>query len=183
MDQPNAFFSAFASRPRPSDADLLEAVNGYPEREQARDLLSTRQPAELTVEELRSIVGGNLFLLKPSAFLYFLPAILTAITVDYPALTVITSELLDLLAPPAQGDSHRSGVGLADETAGLSRSLKPQLLDSGILAERFTARVDGVSREEARAILLFLEQLRDRYGEDFPDGAIDKAIAYWERSG
>jgi hypothetical protein len=186
MDRPDVFFfSAFASRPRPSTADLLESVDGHPERERARDLLAARRPADLSVEELRDILGGNLFLLKPAAFLHFLPAILTAIIADYPALTVITSELLGLLTPPTRddmADRHdqvRGRSGLPDETAETLRSLTSQLIDSGILAERFAARFDGVSQEEGRAIMKFLCLLRDQYGADFPDGAIDKAIAHW----
>jgi hypothetical protein len=191
MSQPDGFFSAFASRPRPAAADLLDSVNGHPERERARDLLSARQPSELSVEELRDTVGGNLGLLKPDAFLYFLPTFLTAVTADYPALTLITSELLDQLVPPARDDVlaryerlRRSGrvigVGLPAETVEMLRLQALQLVDSGVLARRFAARFDAIASEEARAILAFLHRLRERYGEDFPDGVLDAAIAYWD---
>ncbi|HTY31291.1 hypothetical protein [Mycobacterium sp.] len=191
MDRPDVFFSAFARRPRPAAADLLDAVNGHPERERARDVLSARQSSELSVAELRDIVGGNLGLLKPEAFLYFLPAFLAAITADYPALTVLTSELLGQLTPPARDNvaarferlrrnNRASGAGLPEETVEILRSQALQLIDSGILARRFAARFDGIAPEEAHAILAFLHHLRERYGEDFPSGALDAAITYWE---
>jgi hypothetical protein len=192
MDQPAEFFSSFASRPRPAAGDLLEDADGHPERERARDLLAARQPAELTAAELRDIVCGNLALLKPGAFLYFLPAILTAILADYPALTVIASELLGELTPPTIGEveaaydrllqnSRASGVGLSDETIAALRSRALELFDSGVPTRRFAERFNGISGMEARAILAFLCRFRDLYGADFPDGAVDKAIAYWAR--
>lgn len=190
MERPDVFFSAFSSRPRPAPTALLDAVNGHPERERARDLLSARRPSELSVAELRDIVGGNLGLLTPDAFLYFLPAFLAAITADYPALTVITSELLSQLTPPVRDEvaaryerlrrNNPSGVGLPEETFEILRSQARQLIDSGILARRFAARFDGIGSQEARAIIAFLHRLRERYGEDFPGGALDAAIAYWE---
>jgi hypothetical protein len=191
MSRPEMFFSAFASRPRPATIDLLDSVNGHPEREQARDLLSARQPSELSVEELRDTVGGNLGLLKPDAFLYFLPAFLAAITADYPALTLITSELLGQLVPPTRDEvlaryermrlsSRVSGVGPPVEMVEMLRLQALQLVDSGILARRFAARFDAITPEEARAILVFLLRLRERYDDDFPGGILDTAIAYWD---
>lgn len=192
MDQSAAFFSAFVDRPRPAAGDLVEAAHGHPERERARDLLAARQPAEFTAAELRDTLSGNLALLKPGAFLYFLPAILSAILADYPALTVIASELLGELTPRTLADveagydrllqnSRASGVGLSDETVAALRSRALQLFDSGVPTRRFAERFNGISGMEARAILAFLCRFRDLYGADFPDGAVDKAIAYWAR--
>jgi hypothetical protein len=192
MDRPAAFFSAFADRPRPAAADLVEAVHGHPERERARDLLAAREPAELTAAELRETVAGNLSLLRPGAFLYFLPAILTAVLADYPALTVIASELLGELTPPTLGDveagydrllqnSRASGAGLSDETVAVLRSQALQWFNSGDPTRRFAERFSGISATEARAIFAFLCRFRDLYGADFPDGAVDKAISYWAR--
>ena len=190
MSQAAELFSAFAGRPRPAAGDILEAAHGHPEREQARDLLVARKPSELTAAELRDTVAENLSLLKPGAFLYFLPAILAAILADYPELTIIASELLGELTPPALGDveasydrllqnSRASGVGLPDETVALLRSRALELFDSGIPTRRFAERFKGISEKEAGAILAFLCRFRDLYGADFPDGAVDKAIAYW----
>jgi hypothetical protein len=190
MDQTDGLFSAFAGRNRPAASDVLEAVEGHPERQRARDLLAGRRPAELTAAELQNTVAGNLALLKPGAFLYFLPAILTAVLTDYQALTVIASELLGELTPPSRRDveadydrllrnSRASGVGLSDEAIKVLRSRAIQRIDSGAPTRRFTERFEGISEQEAGAILAFLCRLRDLYGADFPDGAVDKAIAYW----
>jgi hypothetical protein len=191
MKEPDTFFLAFAGRPRPASAGLLDAVNGHPERERARDLLSKRRPSELSVHDLRDVVGGNLGLLTPEAFLYFLPAFLAAIDADYPALTVIAYELVDQLAPPARGDVvedyerlrrnvREGGADLPEAMVEMLRSQALQLVDSGMAQQRFAARFGGIAPEEARAILTFLRRLRDRYGADFPGGAVEKAFAYWD---
>jgi hypothetical protein len=61
------------------------------------------------------------------------------------------------------------------------RSRAIQRIDSGAPTQRFAEWFDGISRLEAIAILSFLCRLRDLYGADFPDGALDTSIAYWTR--
>lgn len=191
MNLKTRLFNAFASRPRPAADQILgPAVSEY-EGRQLREFLTGKTAEELTAADLRTIVGSNLWMLTPDAFLYFLPAFLHMALASNDAVSVFASELIEELIEPAREDvvsaldqleQNRSELRLPDEMIELLRKQQLEWIDSGAPTATFHERFDKLTREEGAAILAFLVAFEEAYGEDFPFGELETAIErYWSR--
>ncbi len=185
------FFDAFAARLRPSADQIVRASVSPHESKRVRETLATAQSTELTDHELRTVVEGNLWMLTPEAFLYFLPAFLQASLESYAALSVFASEFLGALTEPSGGDVAEAfdrlarppaGLGLPAEVAEALRKQQAEWSDAGTPAAIFRARFDGVTQAEGAAVLAFLDAFREAHGADFPFNEIGNAVdRYWRR--
>ncbi|CAN91725.1 MULTISPECIES: hypothetical protein [Sorangium] len=193
MNLRELFFDAFALRVQPSADRLMRPTDGRHESDRLRELLATRRSTELTDYELRTVVEGNLWLLTSEAFLYFLPAFLSASLERYDAVSVFASELLGALTEPSRGDVVEaldrlarppSALGLPVDMVESLREQQLEWFDSGDPAAIFHERFDGVTRAEGAAILAFLVAFQQAHGADFPFDEIKTAIdRYWARYG
>ncbi|TVR82562.1 MAG: hypothetical protein EA405_06300 [Rhodospirillales bacterium] len=186
------FFDAFASRPRPSGDEILRPSVRH-DGDRLRELLATRTSTQLSPYELRSEVEGNLWMLSPKAFRYFLPAFLSAALECYDTISVFASELVTALTKPDRADveaalDRLSGASprlrLPEETTRQLREQQLDWFDSGTPSAIFHERVEDLSQDEGRAILAFFDAFRERHGADFPFGELDAAIdRYWNEYG
>jgi hypothetical protein len=92
MNLKAVFFNAFASRPRPPATQIIRAVVSHYEGDHLRELLAAKTSTELSVYEIRTEVEGNLWMLAPEAFRYFLPAFLQASLESYASVSLFVSE-------------------------------------------------------------------------------------------
>jgi hypothetical protein len=97
------FFNTFASRPRPLASQILRSAVNY-NGDRLRQLLATKTSTELSVYDLRTEVEGNLWMLAPEAFRYFLPAFLYVSLESYPSVSIFVSELVGALTEPSRTD-------------------------------------------------------------------------------
>jgi hypothetical protein len=184
------FFDAFASRLRPLPSQILRPTVAR-DGDHLRELLTAKTPAELSVDEIRSVVGGNLWMLGPEAFRYFLPSFLNAAIESYSSLSVFAYELVgaltdlsraDVVEVLDQLDTIPPGIGLPAATAELLRRQQLEWFDSGTPTSMFHDRVDSLTAAEGAAILDFFVALREAHGADFPSGELEKAVErYWGR--
>jgi hypothetical protein len=182
------FAESFAARKRPGASDLLrEAVESDGNR--LRALLASHEPAELSVEPIRTIVETNLWMLGPEAFRYFLPAFMEAALAHYSSLSVFVSELVGALTEPSRDDVVQALDLAAKIPGGLGGSelLRDQQLawfDAGTPAAIFRDRVEGLTDAEGAAVLAFFRMLSDAHGADFPFDELQTAIdRRWGRYG
>ena len=170
------YFQAFASRARPPDGDLLKAEVGD-EGDRLRAVLAMTDPADLSADQIHAEVAGNLWMLAPEAFRYFLPAFLNLAVARYDVLGIFVAELMGALTEPARGDVTQAFDGAARIPAemGLTpdtlRQLRQQQLDwydSGAPLASYQERMAGLSATEAETIVSFLATIRDTHGRDFP---------------
>ena len=180
------FAAAFASRKRPSELALLREPVGS-EGNRLRALLASYEPAELSAEAIRTIVEGNLWMLGPEAFRYFLPAFMEAALSHYSSLSVFVSELVGALTEPSRDDVVQA-LDLATRVPGglgSSELLRDQQLawfDAGTPTAIFRDRVEGLTDAEGNAILAFVRILADAHGADFPFDELQTAIdRHWGR--
>jgi hypothetical protein len=151
MNLRTRFFDAFASRPRPLSTQILRPAVRY-DGDRLRKLLSAKSSTELSVTDIRTEVEGNLWMLGPESFLYFLPSFLYASLESYTSLSVFVSELVgaltqlsrtDILEALDQADQIPPGLGLSDDTTELLYQQQLEWFDSGtplaIFHERFHA--------------------------------------------
>ena len=184
-------FDAFAARPRPPAARIVRsgtAVSG----DRLRKALGELGVDDITVDVVRTVFEGHLWMLTPEAFLYYLPALMDSSLTSYQAVSVFASELIGSLTQPSRADVEESldrlqqlppTAGLRDpRTADLLREQQLEWFDSGTPTKIFHDRFDDVSATEGAAILTFLEAFRDQHGADFPFDELDTAIErYWAR--
>ena len=184
------FFDAFASRLRPLPNQILRPQVGH-DGDRLRELLIAKTPAELAVDEIRTVVGGNLWMLSPQAFRYFLPSFLHAALESYSSLSVFAYELVgalteltrdDVVEMLDQLDTIPPGIGLPAATAELLRRQQLEWFDSGTPTSMFHERVDSLTAAEGAAILDFFVAFREAHGADFPSGELENAVErYWGR--
>lgn len=185
--------SAFASRPRPLATQILRPTVSY-DGDRLRELLATNTSTELSVYDLRTEVEGNLWMLAPEAFRYFLPAFLHASLESYASVSVFVSELVGALTKPSRTDVVEtldratrlpSGLGLPDDMTELLRKQQLEWFDSGTPGTPlaiFHERVDSLTPAEGGAILDFFVTLQETHGADFPFGELEIAVdRYWVR--
>jgi hypothetical protein len=170
------FFPAFASRSRPGEDQLLGPTVGA-DGDRLRALLAATAPADLSPDDVRAEVDGNLWMLSPEAFRYFLPAFLNLAVERYKSVGNFVAELIGALTEPSRDDVVQAldraaqippGIGLTPDTL---RQLQQQQLDwydSGTPLATFHERVVDLSPAESNAILDFLTATRDAHGDDFP---------------
>ncbi len=184
------FFNAFAERPRPLASQILRSAVNY-DGDRLRELLATNTSTELSVYDLRTEVEGNLWMLAPEAFRYFLPAFLYASLESYPSLSIFVSELVGALTEPSRTDVVEaldratrlpSGLGLPDDMTELLRKQQLEWFDSGTPLAIFHERFDSLTPAEGGAILDFFVALQEAHGADFPFGELEIAVdRYWVR--
>lgn len=183
-------FDAFGSRPRPVRSQILRSAVGR-EGDRLRDLLAGKTPAELASGDLRTEVSGNLWMLAPGAFLYFLPGFVEAALESYASVSILVSELVGALTEPARTDITEAldrvakippALGWPSEMTDILRKQQLEWFDSGASAAIFHERFDSLTHAEGAAILAFLEALWEGHGVDFPFGEPQIAIdRYWSR--
>jgi hypothetical protein len=152
-----------------------------------RALLASREPTELTVDAIRTVVETNLWMLGSEAFRYFLPTFLEAALAHYASLSVFASELVGALTEPSRDDVVQALDLAAQVPGGLGSSelLRNQQLawfDSGTPAAVFRDRMDGLTDAEGAAVLRFFHAFADAHGADFPFDELQTAIdRHWGR--
>jgi hypothetical protein len=185
------FFSAFASRPRPSPERLVRSTVDAHESRRLRETLATTASTDLRDPEIRAFVEGNLWMLTPEAFLYFLPAFLTSALDAYRSNSVFASELLGALTEPSASDvtdaldrlaRPPAGVGLPSEVVEALRKQQTEWSESGAPEAIFRARFSDLTPAEGSAVLAFLDSFLKAHGADFPFDEIDTATdRHWSR--
>lgn len=184
------FFNAFASRFKPPATKILRPDVNL-EGDSLRELLATKTSRELTDYELRTVVESNLWMLTPEAFLYFLPAFLSASLESYASVSVFVSELISALTEPSRTDvvdaldklsQIPSELGFPDDMTELLRKQQLEWFDSGTPTAIFHERVDGLTSAEGAAILAFFVAFQKAHSADFPFDELETAVdRYWTR--
>src|SRR5690348_14254057 len=101
MSLRSLLFDPFAWRRRPSRAEALRA--GVSEGgERVQELVATTTVSEITVDDINRVLEGRLWMLDPTAFLYYLPALMYTCLVNYRSVSVFASELLGALTEPSR---------------------------------------------------------------------------------
>lgn len=185
------FCSAFASRSQPLATQILRSVVSHYEGHRLRELLATKTSTDLTTYELRTVVEGNLYMLTPEAFLYFLPAFLHASLESYASVSVFASGLIDSLTKPDRTDvvealdqvaQFQSEICLPEDMTELLRKQQLEWFDSGTPTTIFHERFDRLTDAEGAAILAFFIAFQEIYGADFPFNELETAVdRYWNR--
>lgn len=188
MNLKAGFFNAFASRPRPTATQIIRPGVSHYEGDRLRDFLASKTSTDLTDDELRTVVEGNLWMLTKEAFLYFLPAFLHASLESYASVSIFASELIGALTEPSRADvvealdqlaSERS---LPEDMTELLRKQQLEWFDSGTPAAIFHERFDDLTHAEGVAILAFFDAFREAHAADFPFGELETAVnRYWGR--
>jgi hypothetical protein len=183
------FFNAFASRPRPPASHILRPDVRHHEGDHLCELLASKASTELTDYELRTVVEGNLWMLTPEAFLYFLPAFLHASLKSYASVSVFASELIGALTEPSRTDvvdafdlvaKFQSELCLPADMTELLRKQQLEWFDSGTPTAIFHERFNSLTHVEGAAILAFFVAFQEAHGADFPFGELEKAVdRYW----
>lgn len=191
MNPREAFFAAFASSPRPAAEEIVRADATAPESGRLREFLARIEADQITAADIRSEVSGNLSMLTPKAFRYFLPACMAAVLEAYPSGDTFIDELVSGLTKPHRQDVVDSfdlldtmppGVGLSQQMRKELREQQIEWVDSGIPLQMFHERMVELTDAEGAAVLEFLEIMQREHGEDFPSGELDKAIErHWVR--
>jgi hypothetical protein len=185
------FFNAFAARSQPQVDQILRPNVSNHEANRLRALLASKTSTELTDYELRTVVEGNLWMLAPEAFLYFLPAFMHAALSSYSSVSVFASELIGALTKPSRTDvedaldqvAHLpSEIGLPDDMVELLRKQQLEWFASGAPEAIFQERFDNLTQAEGAAILTFLVAFQEAHGADFPFNELETTIdRYWAR--
>ncbi|MGA1871230.1 MAG: hypothetical protein ACMUJM_22085 [bacterium] len=118
--------------------------------------------------ELRTEIEGNLWMIAPEAFRYFLSAFLHASLESYASVSVFVSELVGALTELSRPDVVKAldrvarispGPGLPDDMTDLLRKQQLEWFDSGAPTAIFHERVDSLTPAEGTAILAFFVAL------------------------
>ena len=142
-----------------------------------RGVLTVTDPADLSLDKVRAEVEGNLWMLAPEAFRYFLPAFLNLSVEHYDSLRNFVAELIGALTEPTRADVLQAlnyaaqipgGMGLTSETLRQLRQQQLDWYDSGKPLATYQERIADLSSAEGEAILDFLVAIWDVHGEDFP---------------
>jgi len=180
-------FVAFASRPRPTMSQMLgPAVTG--DGDCLRKLLAAKMAEELLAPDIRAEVAGNLWMLSPEAFRYFLPAFLRAALDAYSSVSVFASELIDSLTLPLREGVVATFERLGElprfptDTLDVLRQQQLEWFDSGTPAAIFRERFEPLTAAEGGAVLDFLLEFQRAHGQNFPFDELQTAIdGYWSR--
>jgi hypothetical protein len=161
------------------------------EGEHLRELLATKTSTDLTNYDLRTVVEGNLWMLTPQAFLYFLPAFLHASLESYASVSVFASELIGTLTKPSRTDviealdqvaQSPSNLGLPEDMTEILRKQQLEWFDSGVPEAIFHERFNNLTHAEGAAILAFFAAFDEAHGADFPFDELENAVnRYWAR--
>lgn len=175
---------AFGHRKKPDNHRLLVADAFDPEREPLETLLVAKSPWELTPTEIRDVISGNLWMLTPAAFHYYLPAFLAAMLQDDGNLGLFSNEMVDSLIRPNVGDAElllerfdgQSEVAFVSSLG----SIYHEWYSSGWPDTLFLHRYGTLTDAEKHAVLVCIERFREVYGDDYPDDELGEVITrYW----
>lgn len=178
------FFHAFASCSRPEAAQIFRTAVEHRENN-LNELLLRKTSEELTTTDIRTEIGGYLWMLSPQTFRYFLPAFMNATLENYEHLSVFASELIDALTKPVRNDITESleQITQSQNKLSLSNELMEELskqqlewFDSGTPSAIFHERMKVLTLSEANAVLTFLNGFEKKYGADFPFEELKTAI-------
>jgi hypothetical protein len=156
------FFEIFASR-LPTES-VLRASVGY-DGDSLRKLLSQRTPEQLSVQDIRSEIEGNLWIFSSETFLHFLRSFLHLSLKSYRSISIFVSELVSALTEPCRTDVVEAldrftqmppNFGLPDKTSALMRQQQVEWFDSGTPLAIFHERFDTLTQIEGAAIYSFL---------------------------
>jgi hypothetical protein len=185
------FFNAFAFRPQPDSNQIIRKGISPDESQQLCQLLANKKVTELTNYELKTLVEGNLWMLTPKAFLYFLPAFLNNCLQYYSSISIFVSELIGALTQPSRTDvidsfqyinENQNKFSLPDNMLKILKKQQLELFDSGSPSMIFSERFSNLTENEGKAILKFFEVFQELYGADFPFDELETAIKrYWFR--
>jgi hypothetical protein len=183
-------FGAFAARPRPAASQILRP-EARQEGDRLAEFLAAKTSDELSAADIRAEIEGNLWMLAPEAFRYFLPAFLHATLDSYHLLGDFAVELVEALTKPSRRDViealDRMELAPADlcfprDMTTLLRTQQLEWFDSGAPTSVFHARFDDLTQAEGEVIVAFLVSLKAAHGADFPLAALEKAAdRFWPR--
>jgi hypothetical protein len=185
LDLKALFFEAFAPRPRPPADHVVRPAVSRHDADRLRTTLAAKTSAELSAHDIRAAVEGNLWMLTPEAFHYFLPALLYASLESYASISVFVSELVGALTAPSRPDVVEAldraarvprRAGLPADTAKALRKQQLEWFDSGAPTAVFHERVDGLTPAEGAAVLAFFVAMQQAHGADFPFGELQAAV-------
>lgn len=177
-------FFAFASRRRPPHNRLLRPEVGA-DGGRLRTLLATVTPDALSRDQVQAEVNGNLWMLGPDAFRYFLPAFLMLAVQHYDRLGYFVAELIGALTEPTRDDIIQAldraaqipaSIGLSPDTQRQLRQQQLEWFDSGTPLAIYRERMADLSDAERDAITGVLATLRDTHPGDFPFNEPQTAI-------
>lgn len=190
-DLKERFFAAFASRPQPTSGQIIRPAVSSHDAAKLRELLAARTPTELMDYQIRIVVGGNLWMLTPEAFLYFLPAFLHVSLQSYASVSIFASELIGALTEPSRADvvealdrlaQRPPGPGLPQDMINILREQQLEWFDSGTPTAVFHERFDNLTHAEGAAVLAFFVAFQEAHGADFPFDELRIAVdRYWSR--
>ena len=175
----------------PPDEFLTEAASGA-DAERLRGLLATTAPADLTADDVRSSIQGNLWMLSPRGFRCLLPTFMQLGLDHYGSLGIFVAELVLAFTKPERADVDKAldqvakipkSMGLDPDTLRQLRRQQLEWHDSGQPAAAYHARTEALSASERDAVLQFLTALRDAHGPDFPRHELDIAIERHQAQG
>jgi len=168
---------------------LMPAVAGDGDR--LRHLLAAKTAEELSATDIRAEVEGNLWMVSPEAFRYFLPSFMRAALDAYSSVSVFASDLIGALTVPSReslmGSIERLGEApkegrLPTETLDLLRQQQQEWFDSGTPTAIFRECFAPLTATEGAAVLDFLFEFQRAHGQDFPSDELQIAIdGYWSR--
>lgn len=192
MNLKDELFKAFASCPRPAADGIIRPMSrNHPESVGLQKLLADVTPEELTEADIRRDVEGNLSMLTPEAFRYFLPAFMHAAIAWYSSVSVFASELVGALTVPSREEKMASldqaaevlaMTNMSQEMIDTFRKTQREFIESGADERRFRERTEVITPAEGAAVLAFLDAFQAAHGEDFPFGEVEAAIdRYWGR--
>lgn len=183
-------FGAFSARVRP-EAEQLLRLNVGADGEKLRRLLASKSSMELSTHDVNSVVEGNLWLLEPAAFRYYLPAFLAVVVESYSTVSVFASELVGALTEPTRSDvddalsrvaQAPAGAGLPDDGQQLLQRQQREWFASGTPSAVFAERVAGLTPAEGATVLSFFDDLAGAHGADFPFDELELAVGrHWAR--
>lgn len=178
---------SFQHVPYPGELNIVyNNTPAYPEVSRIRETFKMHTWQTLPDELMQYEQDGCIFLSK-QGLKYYLPAYLRFAVRDYAAADSIPDSLVFFLTLPAEIDVVQSALNSkryplsADESiASQNDYYQSRLSDTNERMHSFIDNYGQFNQAQSRAILHFLEHMRDEYGEDFfnrePEVAIER---YW----
>jgi len=177
----------FQHEPRLDEMDIVYNNSpAYPEVLRIREAFKTHTWQALPEELMRYEQDGFIFLSK-KGLKYYWPAYLRFAVRDYVAADSIPDSLVFFLTLPTEVDVMLSAVAATRYPLAVNTSLDAEneyyqscLRDTNERVHSFIDNYGQFNQAQSRAILYFLEYMRDEHGEDFfnnePAVAIER---YW----
>lgn len=178
---------SFQNESRPGELDIVYNNSDYDlEVKRIRETFKVHTWQTLPDELMHYEQGGYIFLSK-KGLKYYLPAYLLFAVRDYAGSDSIPDSLVFFLTLPAEVDviqsaliAKRYRMNESIPTVDWNKKYQERLHDTDDRVHRFIDRNSQFTQVQSRAILHFLEYMRDEHGEDFfnnePQIAIER---YW----